>query len=180
MGLHDRSGSDGVSDSATVAAQIGRPLRADSEVVARCHLGLPIVVAVPPILDDGTPFPTRYWLTCPLAVTRIGRLEGAGGVKRMETKAEVDPEFGAALGEANRRYAADRDALVPEDADPRPSGGVGGTARGVKCLHAHYADTAAGNHNPVGDLVDAWIGPLDCVVPCVVDGKRNPDWSPRP
>lgn len=169
-----------MSDAQTVEVQIGRPLRADSRVVSRCHLGLPVVVAVPPILDDGTPFPTRYWLTCPLAVTRIGRLEGAGGVKRMDTKAEVDADFGAALEAAHRRYAAQRDALVAPAADPKPSGGVGGASRGVKCLHAHYADTAAGNDNPVGNLVEAWIGPLDCVVPCVVGQERNPDWSPRP
>jgi hypothetical protein len=169
-----------VTDSRVVEVQIGRPLRAEPVVVARCHLGLPVVVAVPPLLDDGTPFPTRYWLTCPLAVTRIGRLEGSGGVKRMETKAEVDPVFGEALAEAHRRYAADRDALIPEGAAPGPSGGVGGTRRGVKCLHAHYADTAAGNVNPVGALVAGWIEPLDCIVPCVAEGERNPDWSPRP
>lgn len=169
-----------MTDSETVEAQIGRPLRAPAEVVTRCHLGVPVVVAVPPLLDDGTPFPTRYWLSCPLAVTRIGRLEGAGGVKRMETKAEVDSEFGAALEEAHRRYAAERDALIPKGTHPRPSGGVGGTGQGVKCLHAHYADAAAGNSNPVGELVSAWIGPLDCVVPCVIGGERNPDWSPRP
>lgn len=169
-----------MTDRATVEAQIGRPLRAESVVVARCHLGLPVVVAVPPVLDDGTPFPTRFWLTCPLAATRIGRMEGAGGVKRMEAKAETDPEFGAGLAAAHRRYAADRDALVPDGTEPRPSGGVGGTARGVKCLHAHYADSAAGNANPVGQLVAAWVEPLDCQVPCVIDGERNPGWSPRP
>ena len=169
-----------MSDRDTVVAQIGRPLRSSIDVVARCHLGLPVVVAVPPVLDDGTPFPTRFWLTCPLAATRIGRLEGSGGVKRMETKAEADPAFGAALDDAHRRYAAQRDALVPPDAAHRPTGGVGGTARGVKCLHAHFADSAAGNDNPVGSLVATWIEPLDCTVPCVVDGERNPDWSPRP
>jgi len=169
-----------VSDAETVAVQIGRPLRAAVEVVARCHLGVPVVVAVPPLLDDGTPFPTRYWLTCPLATRRIGRLEGAGGVKRMETKAEMDADFGEALEAAHRRYAAERDALLPADATPRPSGGVGGAARGVKCLHAHYADFAAGNANPVGELVDAWIGPLDCAEPCVLDGAPNPSWTPRP
>ncbi|HLU30949.1 MAG TPA: DUF501 domain-containing protein, partial [Acidimicrobiia bacterium] len=79
-----------------------------------------------------------------------------------------------------RRYAAERDALLPADATPRPSGGVGGAARGVKCLHAHYADFAAGNANPVGELVDAWIGPLDCAEPCVLDGAPNPSWTPRP
>jgi uncharacterized protein len=169
-----------VSDRETVAAQIGRPLRAPSAVVVRCHLGLPVVVEVPPVLDDGTPFPTRYWLSCPLACYRIGRLEGAGGVKRMEAKAKADPDFGDRLESAHRRYAADRDARVPADALHRPSGGVGGTTRGVKCLHAHYADTAAGNDNPVGEVVAAWIEPLDCTIPCVVDGERNPAWSPRP
>lgn len=169
-----------MSDSGTVAVQIGRPLRAGCEVVARCHLGLPVVVAVPPLLDDGTPFPTRYWLTCPLAVARIGRLEGAGGVKRMEAKADADPVFAAALAAAHQRYEHERDLLVPANAAPRPRGGVGGARTGVKCLHAHYADTAAGNENPVGDIVAGWIEPLDCDVPCVAGESRNPEWSAKP
>lgn len=169
-----------MSDRDTIEAQIGRPLRAASEVVARCHLGLPVVVAVPPILDDGTPFPTRFWLSCPLAAHRIGRLEGAGGVKRMEAKATADPAFAGRLEAAHRRYAAARDALVPAGATHRPDGGVGGTSGGIKCLHAHYADHAAGNDNPVGEVVAAWIEPLDCTLPCVIDGARNPAWSPPP
>ena len=47
-------------DREVVETQIGRPLRADSTPVSRCHLGLPVVVRVPPILDDCTPFPTLY------------------------------------------------------------------------------------------------------------------------
>ena len=46
---------------------------------SRCHLGLPVVVRVPPILDDGTPFPTHYWLTCPLAVVGWRGSRGPGG-----------------------------------------------------------------------------------------------------
>jgi hypothetical protein len=167
-------------DREVVEVQIGRPLRAESEVVARCHLGLPVVVKVPPHLDDGTPFPTLYWLTCPLAVTRIGRLEAGGGVKRMEAKAVSDPDFGAALGRAHRQYAEERDAMVTDPDAPGPSGGVGGTAQGVKCLHAHYAHHAAGGDNAVGSLVAGWIEPLDCEVPCVVGGTMNPEWVNRP
>lgn len=167
-------------DRCVIETQIGRPLRADSEVVARCHLDQPVVVRVPPHLDDGTPFPTLYWLTCPLAVTRIGRLEGAGGVKRMEAKAAADPTFGAALQRAHDDYAAEREALIEDRTAPQPSGGVGGTSTGVKCLHAHYAHALGGGDNPVGALVDAWIGPLDCQVPCVVDGQLNPDWVNTP
>lgn len=149
-------------------------------MVARCHLGMPVVVRVPPRLDDGTPFPTLYWLTCPLATTRIGRLEGAGGVRRMEAKSESDAAFGAALASAHADYRAERDGLLPPDDLPRPTGGVGGTREGVKCLHAHYAHTAGGGANPVGEVVAAWIEPLDCQVRCVVDGELNPEWVNLP
>jgi hypothetical protein len=163
-----------------VEAQIGRPLRADSTPVSHCHLGLPVVVRVPPILDDGTPFPTLYWLTCPLATTRISRLEGAGGVKRMEQKAAADPDFGSRLAAAHASYAAERDALIPTGTAPVPTGGVGGTTTGVKCLHAAYAHTRAGGENPVGALVEGWIEPLDCAQPCVVEGVANPAWVANP
>lgn len=169
-----------MDDRQVVEIQLGRALRARSEVVARCHLGLPVVIRVPPHLEDGTPFPTLYWLTCPLATARIGRLEGSGGVKRMESKAVADPEFAADLEKAHSDYAAEREALVTNDDAPRPSGGVGGTTRGVKCLHAHYAHHAAGGENPVGELVAAWIGPLDCEVRCVVGHGMNPQWVSRP
>ena len=166
-------------DRQVVEVQIGRPLRADSEVVARCHLGLPAVIKVPPVLDDGTPFPTLFWLTCPLAVTRIGRLEGAGGVKRMESRAESDPEFGSKLADANRTYAEERNALAG-DAELLASGGVGGARDGIKCLHAHYAHAKADRPNPVGELVQQWIEPLDCEYPCVVGDAMNPNWVNRP
>ena len=158
-----------MDDRKAVAAQIGRPLRSEADVVARCHLGLPVVTRVPPLLDDGTPFPTRYWLSCPLAVRRIARIESAGGVQAMDRRVETDPEFAAALDAAHERYRAERDALLPDGAGPVPSGGVAGAERGVKCLHAHYADTAAGNENPVGSMVSPWVEPLNCSVGCVVE-----------
>ena len=167
-------------DRQVVEIQIGRPMRAESTPVSRCHLGLPVVVRVPPILDDGTPFPTLYWLSCPLAVGRVARLEGAGGIKRLERKAEVDPVFGTRLTEAHESYEAERRTLLPSDAPNLPTGGVGGTRTGIKCLHAHYAHTRGGGDNPVGELVQDWIEPLDCTVPCVLNGEMNPEWVARP
>lgn len=168
-------------DRTVIETQIGRPLRAGSQVVSRCHLGLPVVVRVPPLLDDGTPFPTLFWLSCPLATNRVGRLESSGGVKRMEGRARSDPAFARRLDEAHRRYAEEREGSLPPGAEgPVPSGGVGGASRGVKCLHAHYAHTRAGGDNPVGEAVAAWIEPLDCEMPCVIGGRPNPDWEPRP
>jgi len=170
-----------MDDDAVIAAQIGRPTRARSEVVVRCHLDLPVVIKMPPFLDDGTPFPTRYWLTCPLAVIRIGRLEAAGGVKSAELAASFNPEFAARLAAANTAYAADRDEGVGDGVEPRPSGGVGGVVGdGVKCLHAHYAHHAAGGDNPVGEMAAGDVEPLDCEVVCTADGGLNPQWrEPR-
>lgn len=158
-----------MDDDAVVAAQIGRPLRSAAVAARRCHLDLPVVILVPPVLDDGTPFPTRYWLCCPLALRRVGRLESAGGVATMERRAAADPAFALRLQEAHRRYAAERDAALAGAPEPRPTGGVGGARDGVKCLHAHYADHAAGRDNPVGEMVAPWVEPLDCPEPCVVE-----------
>ncbi|WP_286796120.1 DUF501 domain-containing protein, partial [Microbacterium sp. UBA3394] len=44
-------------------AQLGRPARGVVGVAARCACGNPTVVATSPRLDDGTPFPTFYYLT---------------------------------------------------------------------------------------------------------------------
>lgn len=102
-----------------------------------------------PLLDDGTPMPTRFWLVAPGLRLAVDRLEASGGVRAAE--AAVDQEQ---LGAAHRRYAAERDAAVPGDWEgPRPAGGVGGTRQGVKCLHAHYAWYLAGGDDPVGRWV---------------------------
>ena len=169
-----------MNEQAVVAAQIGRPLRAEAGIEVRCHLGLPVVVSVPPILDDGTPFPTRYWLSCPLAGRRIARLESGGAISRLESFVESNAELSDALAEANQRYERERAEAVPAGSSPAPAGGIGGNqGEGLKCLHAHYADTAAGNRNPVGEIVRPFVEPLDCSMPCVRDGdgvEVNPDW----
>ena len=119
------------------------------EVVVRSPAGEPVVIRNDPLLDDGTPMPTRYWLVGPDECRAIGRLEAAGGVRRAE--AEVDP---GELATAHARYEAERDAALPAGhPGPVPSGGVGGTRIGVKCLHAHYAWFLAGGDDPVGRWV---------------------------
>ena len=49
-------------------------------------------------------------------------------------------------------------SLAPDHRGPRPSGGVGGTRQGVKCLHAHLAWWLAGGDDPVGEWVAARLG----------------------
>ena len=139
------------SDIAALTVLLGREPRGDFEIVVRDDAGAPVVIRNSPLLDDGTPMPTRYWLVDPELVLQVARLESAGGVRAAE--ADVDD---AELARAHERYAAERDAALPgEHEGPRPHGGVGGTARGVKCLHAHYAFYLAGGDDPVGRWVAA-------------------------
>lgn len=133
-------------DGVTVAALLGRVPQGRFVVVVRDREGAPVVIRNEPLLDDGTPMPTRYWLVGPAEVAAVSRLEAAGGVRRVE--AELDP---AVVADAHARYAAERDAALPARwTGPRPSGGVGGTRVGVKCLHAHLAWWLAGGDDPVG------------------------------
>jgi len=136
-------------DLRAVTELLGRAPRGRFEVVVRHPDGRPVVIRNDPLLADGTPMPTTYWLLDPDLNRRIGRLEAAGGVRAAE--AAVDPDE---LAGAHERYRAARDELVPrEHQGPRPFGGVGGTRRGVKCLHAHYAWFLAGGDDPVGRWV---------------------------
>jgi hypothetical protein len=117
--------------------------------VVRDRAGDPAVLRNAPLLDDGTPMPTRFWLCHAGLRAAIGSLEADGGVRRSER--EVD---GEALAATHAAYAAERDRAIPSDHQgPRPFGGVGGTRQGVKCLHAHYAHWLVGADDPIG----AWV-----------------------
>jgi hypothetical protein len=135
-----------MDDRARVTELLGREPAGAFEVVVRDEHGDPVVVRNAPFLDDGTPMPTRFYLVGAELVREVSRLEAVGGVKAAE--AEVDA---AELVALHRRYEAERDAdIVAEHQGPRPSGGVGGTRVGVKCLHAHVAYHLAGGDDPVG------------------------------
>jgi hypothetical protein len=137
------------AERAAVAALLGREPRGEFEVVVRDATGDPLVIRNAPLLADGTPMPTRYWLVGPTEVSAVSRLEAAGGVGRAQAAVSAE-----AVAAAHRRYAAERDAALPSDhVGPSPAGGVGGTRRGVKCLHAHYAWHLAGGDDPVGRWV---------------------------
>jgi hypothetical protein len=152
----------GPEDVAAVAALLGRTPEGRFDVVVRHGDGTPVVIRNAPLLDDGTPMPTRYWLVGEPERTLVSRLESTGGVAAAE--AAVAPD---AIADAHHRYAAERDTALPADhVGPLPSGGVGGTRRGVKCLHAHYAWYLAGGDDPVG----RWVA--DHVATAAADGAR--------
>lgn len=132
-----------------VAELLGREPEGHFEIVVVDDSGDPVVLRNAPLLNDGRPMPTRYWLVGESVRRAVSRLESAGGV-RQATEAVDAGE----LAEAHARYAAERDGAIGASySGPRPSGGVGGTRRGVKCLHAHYAWYLAGGDDPVGRWV---------------------------
>jgi hypothetical protein len=141
------------ADLAAVTALLGREPVAEFEVVVRSADGTPVVIRNAPLLPDGTPMPTRYWLVGPVERTAVSRLESEGLVDVAE--AAVDP---VELEACHRRAEAEREAALPAGwAGPKAAGGVGGTRVGVKCLHAHYANHLAGNDDPVGRWVAATL-----------------------
>ena len=148
----DRSGAPGERER--VAELLGRTPAGEFEIVVRGDGGSPAVIANAPFLFDGTPMPTRFWLVDPHLREAVSRLESSGGVRLAEAAVSSDR-----IAEAHARYAADRDALIPADhVGPRPSGGVGGTRQGVKCLHAHLAWWLTGGDDPVGEWTARQIG----------------------
>lgn len=152
------------ADAELAAEMIGRPLRGRSAAAVRCRWGLPAVLRVSPRLEDGTPFPTLFWMACPLANKHLGRLEAEGAMVALNEQLAADEELAAAYADAHERYVAARDRLGP--AVPRnPS--AGGMPSRVKCLHSLYAHHLATRDNPIGARVADRIEPMACPAPCV-------------
>jgi hypothetical protein len=142
------------SDRALVERQLGRPPRAFRDVVVRCPFGRPAVTEQEPYDENGEPFPTSYWLTCPYLVAAVSRLEAAGGVERWTQAAAGDAGLGASLERAH----ADQRELRPQ-----LDLGVGGARSGagsLKCLHAHVAFALARPGYELGEQIVAELDPL--------------------
>jgi uncharacterized protein len=155
-------------DEATVEAQLGRTIRGRWAVARRCHLGIPMVIESHPRFEDGRPFPTLFWLTCPVLTKRTSRLEAAGRMAEMTEHIDHDEAYRGRLTRALARYRARRDShSVVDDSGAPPGGGPDK----VKCLHAHLAHELADAPNPVGASVLAEVGFPDCRSPCVVSAR---------
>lgn len=139
-------------DIAVVSAQLGRPARGVVGIAARCACGRPTVVSTAPRLDDGTPFPTFYYLSHPAATAAMSALEAT----------QVMVEYGQLLAEdetvreqyraAHEQYLADRESVAVVEEIAGVS--AGGMPQRVKCLHALAAHALAAGPgvNPIGDL----------------------------
>ena len=141
------------ADLEAVRQQLGREPTTPFFVMARCTGGHPLAIRNRPLDADGNPVPTIYWLTCPDAVRAVSRVESEGWIGRLGD----DPTVAASVAEAHRAYAMERGEMLP---GAEEWGGVGGTRRGIKCLHAHYAFHLAGGDDVVGRWTAERVEPV--------------------
>ncbi len=154
-------------DEAAIGDQLGRAPRSIHDIGHRCPCGNPDVVTTEPRLDDGTPFPTTFYLTCPRAASRIGTLEASGLMKEMQERLGTDPGLAERYAAAHEAYLAARTAIgeVPEIAGIS----AGGMPDRVKCLHVLAGQALAQGRgvNPLGDEVLDLLGDWWASGPCV-------------
>lgn len=122
-------------DLEIVAGQLGREPRGVVDISYRSPDGVPGVVKTKPRLDDGTPFPTLFYLTDPRLTAEASRLETTGVMKEMTERLGSDPDLAADYARAHEAYLAERNAM--EDLGTDFSGG--GMPTRVKCLHVLVA-----------------------------------------
>ncbi|GHD50678.1 DUF501 domain-containing protein [Mycetocola manganoxydans] len=156
-------------DIRAVSAQLGRPARNVVGIAARCVCGAPTVVSTAPRLDDGTPFPTFYYLTHPAATAAVSTLEATKVMNEYNDDLAADEGLRAAYASAHDAYLADREsvAVVPELANIS----AGGMPVRVKCLHAlvGHALAAGPGVNPIGDRALARADWSPTVCQCIAE-----------
>jgi uncharacterized protein len=135
-----------VTDEEIVERQLGRRPRAFRAVAVRCPYGRPAVTEQAPFDEEGRPFPTQFWVTCPFLVAALARLEAAGGVERWSAATRADDALAASLAAAHEEQRRLR---------PELDRGIGGSTRAgsLKCLHAHAAFALARPGYTLGELV---------------------------
>ena len=138
-------------DIDAIELQLGRTPRGVIEVANRCQCGKPTVVATKPVLSDGEPFPTHFYLTCANLNSMIGTLEASGLMKEYEERLKTDKDFAEKYSKAHQDYLQRRNKYgVIEEREEISAGGM---PNRVKCLHALVAHSLAVGPgiNPVGD-----------------------------
>ena len=151
-------------DVAEVSRQLGRPARNIVEVSARCVCGRPLVVKTEPRLEDGTPFPTLFYLTQPAATAAVSTLEASGYMAQVQDLLGEDEELGEKYFKAHQSYLSEREELAEVEEIAGIS--AGGMPNRVKCLHSLVAHSLAKGPgvNPVGDMAlrELMWSPQEC------------------
>ena len=131
------------ADIEALGQQLGRVPRGVVAIAARCVCGRPAVVQTAPRLDDGSPFPTTFYLTLPGAVYGCSALEATHYMDELNQRLAEDEQLA---------YLAEREKLGHVDEIAGIS--AGGMPTRVKCLHAlvGHSLAAGAGVNPIGDI----------------------------
>lgn len=140
------------ADIEALGQQLGRVPRGVVAIAARCVCGRPAVVQTAPRLDDGSPFPTTFYLTLPGAVYGCSALEATHYMDELNQRLAEDEQLAAAYAQAHQAYLAEREKLGQVDEIAGIS--AGGMPTRVKCLHAlvGHSLAAGAGVNPIGDI----------------------------
>lgn len=140
------------ADIEALGQQLGRVPRGVVAIAARCVCGRPAVVQTAPRLDDGSPFPTTFYLTLPGAVYGCSALEATHYMDELNQRLAEDEQLAAAYAQAHQAYLAEREKLGHVDEITGIS--AGGMPTRVKCLHAlvGHSLAAGAGVNPIGDI----------------------------
>lgn len=119
-----------------VEFQLDRPPRGNWWPRVFCPYGFPMVIETEPFLEDATPFPTLFWLTCPYLKEEISRIE-SGPVKtniikevrqdRVASAEELESE--SLYSEYLKRQGLNRELYIGGSRSPLT----------FKCIHALIA-----------------------------------------
>lgn len=171
-----RAGKLNSSDRNIVEGQLGS--RSDNvlEIIKYCPTGYPMLLLVHPFWNE-EPFPTIYWLSCPVLKERISKLEDKSYLDFFKQKTQEVQRYNRKLANAHRDYAQKRIGLLDQVTlnqaknissdlyEMLVNSGVAGIRdkAGLKCLHGHYAHYLVDGNNPVGEDVNMLIDiPTNC------------------
>ncbi|MFW6121285.1 MAG: DUF501 domain-containing protein [Petrotogales bacterium] len=169
-----------------IELQLKRKIDNGFSIIKKCNWGYPQVIKSS-LLKNNKPFPTVFWLTCPLLCKNVSRMEEKGMIKYFEEKLNRDGKMKKKFLEAhnstqklrNKSLPVDTPSWVKEDMSVK---GIGGTKKllTIKCLHLQLANYLGGIENPVGKLLWESIAIKNCPEDNIIceklmrnDSKRN-------
>lgn len=153
-----------------ITLQLGREIENEFTLVKKCAWGYPQCIKSSLITND-KPFPTLFWLTCPLLLREVSKLEEKGMVKTMESRLENDKDFMEAYLKAHKETQTAKEQFLASfqinewQRNAIIGRGIGGIKdlRRVKCLHLQLANFLGGINNPIGKLVWETIELQECL-----------------
>ena len=170
-----------LDEANTVERLLGRKPKVPFIVATHCPDGtIQVLQTDPANWEDNRwkPFPSFFWLVCPRLKKLISQLEQSGFIREIANRLKNDQSFRELFLKGQKEVLMFRRELakkiVPQEfwnqvEKVLEETNIAGSRNmlGVKCLHAHSAQTLAFGRNPIGEMVLEKIGRCQADVPCL-------------